>query len=114
MGVQSEMQRIALEHHGRYGYRRMTAEFQCRGMLVNRKRVARIMREDSLLGAKVQLSVVSADSHGRGEIYINLGNRMKLTGVNQLWVADITFIRLDREFVYLAVVLDRFSRKIIG
>jgi putative transposase len=114
MGVRSEIQRIAVEHQGRYGYRRMTAELRRRGMLVNHKRVARIMHEDSLVGAQLQLSTVSADAQERDEIYINLANRMRLTGVNQLWVADITFIRLKREFVYLAVVLDRFSRKVVG
>jgi putative transposase len=114
MGVRSEIQRVALEHQGRYGYRCITAESRRRGMLVNHKRVARMMHEDSLLGAQLQLSSVSADAQERDEIYINLANRMRLTGTNQLWVADITFIRLEREFVYLAVVLDRFSRKVVG
>jgi transposase InsO family protein len=113
MGVRSAVQRIALEHQGRYGYRRMTAELRRRGMLVNHKRVARLMREDSLIGTKLRSSSVSTEER-RHEIYINLANRMKLTGVNQLWVADITFVRLKREFVYLAVVLDRFSRKVVG
>jgi len=113
MGVRSEVQGIALEHQGRYGYRRMTAELRHRGMLVNHKRVARLMREDSLIGTKLESSSVSTEER-RHEIYINLANRMKLTGVNQLWVADITFVRLKREFVYLAVVLDRFSRKVVG
>ena len=72
------------------------------------------MREDSLIGTKLESSSVSTDTGGHGEIYLNLANRMKLTGTNQLWVADITFVRLKREFVYLAVVLDRFSRKVVG
>ena len=113
MGVRSEIQRIALEHQGRYGYRRMTAELGRRGMLVNHKRVARLMREESLIGTKLQSSSVSTEER-RHEIYINLANRMKLTGVNQLWVADITIVRLKREFVCLAVVIDRFSRKVVG
>jgi transposase InsO family protein len=83
-------------------------------MLVNHKRVALIMREDSLVGTDLQSSSLSTDARGHGEIYINLANRIKLTGTNQLWVADITFVRLKREFVYLAVVLDRFSRKVVG
>lgn len=103
-----------VEHQGRYGYRRVTAELPRRGMLVNHKRVARLMREDSLLVARSELPSASSDARGRGEMYINLANRMKITGTNQLWVADITFVRLKREFVYLAVVLDKFSRRVIG
>jgi transposase InsO family protein len=111
MHVRSEIRRIALEHQGHYGYRRMTAELRRRGMLVNHKRVARIMREDSLI-ARPRQSPPGAQA--RCEIYINLASRMKLTGSNQLWVADITHVRLKREFVYLAVVLDRFSRRVVG
>lgn len=114
MVLRSEIQRIALEHQGRYGYRRMTAELRRRGMLVNHKRVARLMSEDGLIGTKLESSSVSTDTQGHGEIYLNLANRMTVTGTNQLWVADITFVRLKREFVYLAVVLDRFSRKVVG
>jgi putative transposase len=114
MGVRSEIQRIALEHQGRYGYRRMTAELRRRGMLVNHKRVARLMREDDLISPKLETSRVSTEEQGYGEIYLNLAKRMTVTGTNQLWVADITFVRLKREFVYLAVVLDRFSRKVVG
>jgi len=114
MGVRSEIHRITLEHKGRYGYLRMTAELRRQGMLVNHKRVARIMRDESLLGTQWQSSRVLSDARGRDEVYINLGNRMKLTGTNQLWVADITLVRLKRGFVFLAVVLDRFSRKVVG
>jgi putative transposase len=111
MQVRSEIQRIALALRGRYGYRRMTAELRRQGMLVNHKRIARIMREDSLIGTQMQLSCALSEPQEHGEIYINLAHRMRLTGTNQLWVADITFIRPKREFVYLAVLLDRFSRK---
>src|SRR5260221_13348462 len=114
IGVRSEIQRITLEHQGRYGYRRTTAELRRQGMLVNHKRVARIMREDSLVGTELGSSRISIDAQEHGEIYVNLANRIKLTGVNQLWVADITFVRLKREFVYLAIVLDRFSRRVVG
>jgi putative transposase len=58
--------------------------------------------------------VVTTDSDHELEVYLNLASRMKLTGINQLWVADITYIRLHREFVYLAVILDAFSRKVVG
>jgi transposase InsO family protein len=114
MEVRSAIQRIAVEHRRRYGYRRITVELRRRGMLVNHKRVARIMREDNLLGVQPRAFVVTTDSDHELEVYLNLANRMKLTGINQLWVADITYIRLDREFVYLAVILDSFSRKVVG
>jgi putative transposase len=114
MEVRSTIQRIAVEHRRRYGYRRITAELRRRGMLVNHKRVARIMREDNLLAVQPRAFVVTTDSDHQLEVYLNLASRMKLTGVNQLWVADITYIRLHREFVYLAVILDAYSRKVVG
>jgi putative transposase len=114
MEVRSAIQQIALEHHRRYGYRRITAELHRRGMPVNHKRVARIMREDNLLGMQPERFVVTTNSNHKLEIYLNLASRMKLTGINQLWVADITYIRLKAEFVYLAVILDGFSRKVVG
>src|SRR6185436_8760704 len=101
MEVRSAVQAIALEHRRRYGYRRITAELRRRGMLVNHKRVARIMREDSLLGIQPRAFVVTTDPRHDWEVYLNLASRMKLTGMNQLWVADITYIRLRAEFVYL-------------
>src|SRR6266542_2742824 len=85
-----------------------------RGMLVNHKRVARIMREDNLLAVQPKQFVVTTDSNHDLEVYLNLASRMKLSGINQLWVADITYIRLQAEFVYLAVILDTFSRKVVG
>ena len=114
MEVRSAIQTIALEHRRRYGYRRITAELHRRGMQVNHKRVARIMRRDNLLGVQPERFVVTTNSNHKLEIYLNLASRMKLTGINQLWVADITYIRLKAEFVYLAVILDRFSRKVVG
>ena len=75
-------------------------------MVVNHKRVARIMREDNLLAVQPRAFVVTTDSDHELEVYLNLASRMKLTGINQLWVADITYIRLKNEFVYLAVILD--------
>jgi putative transposase len=114
MLLRSEIQKIVLQHRGRYGYRRVTAELRRRGMLVNHKRVAGIMREDSLVGDAAKLPARSEKKFGATEVYINLANRMRLTGINQVWVADITFVRLKREFVYLAAVLDRFSRRVVG
>ena len=114
MEVRSMIQQIAVEHRRRYGYRRISAELRRRGMLVNHKRVLRILRTDNLLGVQPRRFVVTTDSHHRFEVYLNLASRMKLTGINQLWVADITYLRLKNEFVYLAVVLDAFSRKVVG
>jgi len=114
MEVRSAIQQIAIEHRRRYGYRRISAELRRRGMLVNHKRVLRIIREDNLLAVQPRAFVVTTDSDHEFEVYLNLASRMKLTGMNQLWVADITYIRLKKEFVYLAVVLDAFSRKVVG
>ena len=114
MEVRSTIQQIVLEHRRRYGYRRVTAELRRRGMFVNHKRVARMMREDNLLAVQPRAFVVTTDSKHELEVYLNLAKRMKLTGINQLWVADITYIRLQAEFVYLAVILDAFSRKVVG
>ncbi len=114
MDLRSEIQQIIVEHRRRYGYRRVTAELRRRGLLVNHKRVARLMREDNLLAIQRRAFVVTTDSKHEFEIYLNLASRMKLTGINQLWVADITYIRLKTEFVYLAVILDGFSRKVVG
>jgi transposase InsO family protein len=114
MEVRSVIQQIAVEHRRRYGYRRIAAELRRRGMLVNHKRVARIMREDNLLAVQPRAFVVTTNSQHKLEVYLNLASRMKLTGINQLWVADITYIRLHREFVYLAVILDAWSRKAVG
>jgi putative transposase len=114
MEVRSTIQTIFAEHKRRYGYRRVSAELRRRGMPVNHKRVARLMREDNLLAVQPKSFVITTDSDHELEVCLNLASRMKLTGVNQLWIADITYIRLHREFVYLAVILDAFSRKVVG
>jgi putative transposase len=114
MDVRSAIQQVAVEHRRRYGYRRISAELRRRGMRVNHKRVMRIMAEDNLLAIRTRAFVVTTNSNHEFEVHLNLAGRMKLTGINQLWVADITYIRLQREFVYLAVVLDAYSRKVVG
>jgi transposase InsO family protein len=114
MEVRSVIQQVAVEHRRRYGYRRISAELRRRGMLVNHKRVLRIIREDNLLAVQPRAFVVTTDSDHDLEVFLNLASRMKLTGLHQLWVADITYIRLQAEFVYLAVILDWFSRKVVG
>ena len=103
-----------LQHRRRYGSRRIVQTLRRRGMKVNRKRVARIMREDSLLAIRHRKYILTTDSQHEYPVYLNLAARMTVNGINQLWVADITFIRLRKEFVFLAVVIDRYSRKAIG
>jgi putative transposase len=114
MDVRDAIQRIALEFPY-YGWRRVTLELGRRGWRVNHKRVRRLMREDNLLCVRKRKFVVTTtDSQHSHRIYPNLAGDMVLTGINQLWVADITYIRLQNEFVYLAVILDAFSRRVIG
>ena len=114
MELRAAIQQIFLEHRRRYGYRRITKELRRQGMIVNRKRVERLMQTDNLLAVQRRAFVVTTNSHHDFEVYLNLASRLKLTGLNQLWVADITYIRLQKEFVYLAVILDAFSRKVVG
>jgi transposase InsO family protein len=83
-------------------------------MQVNHKRIARLMREDNLLAIRRRRFVITTDSSHDLEVYLNLAARMKVTGPNQLWVADLTYIRLQHEFVYLAVILDKWSRRVVG
>jgi len=112
--VRDLVQRIALSHK-RYGYRRVAAELRRAGLAVNHKRVLRLMREDNLLCLRQRAFVpATTDSHHGWRVVPNLTRGMILTGIDQLWVADITYIRLLEEFAYLAVVLDAFSRRVIG
>ena len=92
MEVRSAIQQIALEHRRRYGSRRIAKTLRRRGMMVNRKRVARIMREDHLLAIQPKAFVVTTDSAHELEVYLNIASRMKLTGINQLWgLISLTF-----------------------
>ena len=113
MEVRDQMQKVALEWPA-YGYRRITAELRQRGFDVNHKRVLRMMREDNLLCVRRRAFVVTTDSRHNLSVYPNLAREMTATAINQLWIADITYVRLRTEFVYLAVVLDAFSRRVIG
>jgi putative transposase len=113
MDLRDAIQRIALEWPS-YGRPRITHELRRRGWRVNPKRVYRLMREDNLLCVRKRKFVATTDSNHARPIYPNLARRMALSGVDQLWVADITYIRLQYEFVYLAVILDAYSRRVIG
>jgi transposase InsO family protein len=113
MDLRDAIQRIALAWPS-YGRPRITAELRRRGWTVNAKRVHRLLREDNLLCVRQRKFVVTTDSnHGR-KVYPNLARALVLTGMDQLWRADITYIRLRQEFVFLAVILDAFSRRVIG
>lgn len=108
------VQRLCLAHRF-YGYRRITEEVKREGWPVNRKRIARIMREDNLLALrKPAFRPATTDSRHGFVRWPNLARRLILTAINQLWVADITYVRLEEAFVYLAVVLDAFSRRVVG
>jgi transposase InsO family protein len=113
MELRDAIHRIALEWPS-YGRPRITAELRRQGWTVNHKRVRRLLRKDNLLCLRKRKFVVTTDSnHGR-KVYPNLAGKMTLTGVDQLWVADITYVRLQEEFVFLAVILDAYSRRVIG
>jgi len=111
--VRDLIQRIVLENRC-YGYRRVTAELGRRGVVVNHKRVSRLMRLDNLLAVRQQRFVFTTDSRHTYAVYPNLAARLVPTAVNQLWVADITYVRLRETFLYLAIVLDAYSRRVIG
>ncbi len=111
--LRDEIQKIALEWPA-YGSRRITAELRRRKWTVNRKRVQRLMREDNLLCLRKRKFVVTTDSDHGLRVYPNLARQMTLTDIDQLWRADITYVRLAVEFVYLAVILDAYSRRVIG
>ena len=112
--LRDAIQRLALAHRY-YGYRRITVLLKRQGWTINHKRVARLMREDNLLCLrKTPFKPATTDSQHDWHIWPNLARRLIPMATNQLWVADITYVRLDEAFVYLAVILDAFSRKVVG
>jgi transposase InsO family protein len=112
--MRDQVQRLALAHRA-YGYRRITALLRRDGLTVNGKRVLRLMRDDNLLCLRQRPFVPSTtDSRHSWQVVPNRARGLDLTGLDQLWVADITYIRLGEEFAYLAVVIDAFSRRVIG
>jgi len=98
----------------RYGYRRMTAQLRREGFQVNHKRVLRLMRASNLLCQMKRRFVRTTDSGHDLPLYPNLSKELELTKINQLWVADITYIHVREGFAYLAVLLDAFSRRVVG
>ena len=98
----------------RYGYRRVTAQLKAEGERVNHKRVSRIMREQDLRVRPKRRFVTTTDSDHDGPIFPDLAKDLAPTGPDQLWVADLTYIRVLSGFVYLAVILDAWSRRVVG
>ncbi|WP_366853254.1 IS3 family transposase [Phenylobacterium sp.] len=112
--LQGAIQRLAISHRD-YGYRRITALLKREGWAANHKRVARILREDNLLCLrKPVFRPATTDARHGWRVWPKLARHMAPMAVNQLWVADITYVRLGEAFVYLAVILDAFSRKVVG
>lgn len=111
--LRDRIEAIVLEFPG-YGYRRVTHELRRSGLLVNHKRVLRIMRQEGLLCRKKRRFKVTTDSRHNFQIYPNLVKEVELIGTGQVWIADITYVRLLFDFVYLAAILDAFSRRVVG
>jgi putative transposase len=112
--LRDTLQQLALAHRF-YGYRRLTEAVRRQGWAVNHKRVLRLMRTDNLLCLRRRAFVpATTDSRHAWRVVPNLARGLELTGLDQLWVADITYVRLLEEFAFLAVVLDAFSRRVIG
>ena len=113
IALRNEIQDMVLEFPG-YGYRRVTAELRNRGHEVNHKRVQRLMREDNLLCLKKKFKPFTTDSSHGLPVYPNLLKGVRISRPNQVWASDITYVQLMDEHIYLAVVLDLYSRKCIG
>jgi putative transposase len=111
--IVAEMKTICDEFEA-YGYRRVDAELRHRGIVVNAKKIRRLMREHALNPKQRRRFVATTDSDHNYPIFPNLAKNMKLDGPNQLWVADITYVTIATGFVYLAAILDAWSRRVIG
>jgi putative transposase len=112
--LRDRLQELALSHR-HYGYRRLSAQLRREGWVANHKRVLRLLRADNLLCLRHRSFVpVTTDSNHSWRVWPNLARGIQTTGLNQLWVADLTYVRLREEFVYVAVVLDAHSRRVIG
>lgn len=111
--LRDAIQRLALRDR-HCGYRRIGRWLKREGWQVNHKRLLRLMREDNLLSIRRRRFIVTTDSAHPWRTYPNLARRIVLSAINQLWVADITYVRLQQEFIYLAVILDVYSRRVVG
>ena len=112
--MRHRIQQICLEEYRVVGTRRVTAILRTEGVAINRKHVQRLMRLDNLLALRKRRYVITTDSRHTYAVYPNLAGQFEPTSTNQLWVADITYIRLREQFVFLAVILDAWSRRVVG
>lgn len=113
--VSDAIQDLAVTNGPHRGYRLITFQLREKGLVINHKRVLRLMHQDNLLCLRRRAFVpATTDSKHSWPVVPNLARGMRLSGLDQLWVADITYIRLQEEFAYLAVILDAFSRRVIG
>jgi putative transposase len=113
LAIRDAVQKVALRYR-RYGYRRVSQLVQRSGIAVGEWVVRRILRTDNLLAVRKRKFVVTTDSAHPFTVYPNLARYVRVNAINQLWVADITYVKLGREFVYLAVILDTYSRRVVG
>lgn len=113
VALRDAIQRIAVRDR-HCGYRRIVKFLKRDGWTVNHKRVLRLMREDNLLSIRGRRFVVTTDSDHGWRVYPNLARSMVVSDINQLWVSDITYVRLQQEFIYLAVIMDVYSRRVVG
>jgi len=111
--VTARIEAICLEFPG-YGYRRVTKQLQHEGQVINHKKVLRLMRESDLLCRVRRKRVMTTNSRHHFPRYANLIKGMAVSKLNQVWLADITYIRIRTGFVYLAAILDAYSRRVIG
>jgi putative transposase len=112
-GLRRQVRRLALAWPA-YGYRRLTYALRRHGVVANHKRVLRLMREEQLVARRRRRFVCTTDSRHGGPVYPNLVPQLRVSGLDQLWIADLTYIRVRQEFGYLAVILDAYSRRCIG
>ena len=113
--LRDKIQDLALANGRHRGYRLVAFQLRQEGLIVNHKRVLRLMRQDNLLCLRKRPFVPLTTNSDHGwPVVPNLARGMQLNGLDQLWVADITYIRLQEEFAFLAVVLDAFSRRVVG
>jgi putative transposase len=113
LALRDAIQRLAIKDR-HCGYRRIVRFLKRDGWVVNHKRVLRLMHDDNLLSIRRRRFVVTTDSAHPWRVYPNLARRMVVSDINQVWVADITYVRLQQEFIYLAVILDVYSRRVVG
>jgi transposase InsO family protein len=111
--VLEQIRKIIREYPG-YGYRRVTHELRRHGYIVNHKRVLRLMREAKLTFRKSRFRLITTDSEHGNPVYPNLIRRMKITRPNQVWGADFTYVQLRNEYIYLAVEINLYGRRVIG